>query len=317
MLRNITGALALCLLGTHSQAALLGRLPATPGGTDYQAVYDSTQNISWTANANLASTSGYCNTAGNCLNAAGPMTWMQAQAWIASLNIASYLGVNTWRLPNTAQPDATCSSQQVVSGFPNQSSGFNCTGSEMGNLFYNGLGGVGGSNIATTHNASYSLFSNVQASFYWSGTEYAPSTSNAWLFGFVNGNQGNPNKGNFHYAWAVRPGDIALSHVDADGDGIADDLDNCTLVANPTQLDADGDGYGNACDPDLNNDGVVNINDLNRLKARLGVTPVVDAAADLDGNGAVNINDLNRLKSFLGKPPGPSGLHPNCPPTCP
>jgi hypothetical protein len=105
--------------------------------------------------------------------------------------------------------------------------------------------------------------------------------------------------------------------ADTDGDGIADTLDNCTLVANTDQRDTDIDGYGNLCDPDFNNDGVVNINDFNRLKARLNIVPVVDVDTDLDGNGAVNINDFNRLKSYLGKPPGPSGLHPNCPPTCP
>jgi hypothetical protein len=88
-------------------------------------------------------------------------------------------------------------------------------------------------------------------------------------------------------------------------------------VANANQRDTNGDGYGNICDPDFNGDGTVNINDFNRLKARLNIVPVVDVDTDLDGNGAVNINDFNRLKSFLGKPPGPSGLHPNCPPTCP
>jgi hypothetical protein len=97
---------------------------------------------------------------------------------------------------------------------------------------------------------------------------------------------------------------------DTDGDGIADNLDNCTLVPNPNQRDTDGDGYGNLCDPDFNGDLTVNINDFNRLKARLNIAPVVDVDTDLDGNGAVNINDFNRLKSFLGKPPGPSGLHP-------
>ncbi|HWC14058.1 MAG TPA: CocE/NonD family hydrolase [Actinomycetota bacterium] len=37
--------------------------------------------------------------------------------------------------------------------------------------------------------------------------------------------------------------------ADTDGDGVADDADNCPEVANPGQEDADGDGRGNACDP--------------------------------------------------------------------
>ncbi|MEK6642630.1 MAG: thrombospondin type 3 repeat-containing protein [Planctomycetota bacterium] len=35
---------------------------------------------------------------------------------------------------------------------------------------------------------------------------------------------------------------------DTDGDGRANCLDNCPAVANPTQVDADGDGVGDACD---------------------------------------------------------------------
>jgi uncharacterized repeat protein (TIGR03806 family) len=100
------------------------------------------------------------------------------------------------------------------------------------------------------------------------------------------------------------------SVADVDGDGVDDTIDNCRNTANANQRDTDDDGYGSVCDPDFNNDGAVNINDWNRLKARLNVTPVVDVATDLDGNGAVNINDLNRLKSYLGKPPGPSAVHP-------
>jgi PKD repeat protein len=42
---------------------------------------------------------------------------------------------------------------------------------------------------------------------------------------------------------------------DADGDGIADDSDNCPLAYNPNQRNTDGDGSGDACDDDDDNDG--------------------------------------------------------------
>ena len=37
--------------------------------------------------------------------------------------------------------------------------------------------------------------------------------------------------------------------VDDDLDGVCDDDDNCPLIANPTQVDCDTDGLGDACDP--------------------------------------------------------------------
>jgi hypothetical protein len=48
---------------------------------------------------------------------------------------------------------------------------------------------------------------------------------------------------------------------DADGDGIANSLDNCRDVYNPQQYDQDGDGIGSVCDPDKDGDGRPNEDD--------------------------------------------------------
>ncbi|MEW5851248.1 MAG: DUF4215 domain-containing protein [Myxococcota bacterium] len=41
-----------------------------------------------------------------------------------------------------------------------------------------------------------------------------------------------------------------VPEVDRDGDGVADDVDNCADVANPDQRDTNGNGVGDACDPE-------------------------------------------------------------------
>ena len=91
---------------------------------------------------------------------------------------------------------------------------------------------------------------------------------------------------------------------DADSDGVLDALDNCLTAPNASQLDVDGDGYGNACDGDFDNDCAVNFADLALLKqAFLGSDPVYD----LDGDGATNFADLAAFKALFLAPPGPSG----------
>ena len=108
------------------------------------------------------------------------------------------------------------------------------------------------------------------------------------------------------YASAVRLEQVdQCGTVDSDGDGVNDGCDNCTVIANPVQRDTNGDGYGNFCDADLDNNGIVNTFDLAGFKAAFGTA---DADADFDGNGVVNTFDLVRFKAMFGLPPGPSAV---------
>lgn len=91
---------------------------------------------------------------------------------------------------------------------------------------------------------------------------------------------------------------------DSDGDGIPNSADNCLNVVNPSQTDTDADNFGNACDPDYNNDGTVDFLDLGIIKqAFFGSDPNID----LNDDGIVDFLDLGIIKSFFFQPPGPSG----------
>jgi len=151
-------------------------------------IYDIDTQLSWLKNADTA----------------GLMTWDQAVTWAASLNNSGgYAGLTGWRLPTTAEPDATCGYQyNPGGGFPLQGYGYNCTGSEMGHLHYVSLGRAAGPNDFSNTGP----FTNVQAFSYWSGSEYAPNATSAWYFDFFYGTQGYIDKGANRYAWAVRPG---------------------------------------------------------------------------------------------------------------
>jgi len=93
--------------------------------------------------------------------------------------------------------------------------------------------------------------------------------------------------------------------ADGDGDGVADLIDNCVNAANRDQRDTNGDGFGNLCDADINNDGIVNSVDLDLIRRAFDTK---NADADLNGDGVVNQTDLSLATAMSGKPPGPSNV---------
>ena len=97
--------------------------------------------------------------------------------------------------------------------------------------------------------------------------------------------------------------EVRSTAPDSDGDGLADDVDNCTAVANADQIDTDADGYGNLCDPDLNNDCIVNVVDLGLFRT---VFFSGNPDADFNSDTVVNVVDLSVLRAYSYLPPGPA-----------
>jgi len=96
---------------------------------------------------------------------------------------------------------------------------------------------------------------------------------------------------------------------DADEDAIDDAIDNCPAVSNSSQLDADDDGRGNACDCDFNNDGACAQPDYSILLACFGkegpsLGPPDDPTcreSDMDGDGVVGPGDQQWFSVLFGR----------------
>jgi len=118
---------------------------------------------------------------------------------------------------------------------------------------------------------------------------------------------GGPTANLNDYLFVFRNGALVPS-VDSDADGLLNGVDNCRLVANSDQRDTNSDGYGNVCDPDFNNNGIVDSQDGALLKAAFGSGAFPDR--DLNGNNIVDSQDGAILKARFGQAPGPSGFKP-------
>lgn len=163
-------------------------------------IYDTDLNITWLADAYYARRS---------------YSWSEAVNWAANLSYydsGRNVTFDDWRLPTTLQPDPSCSYQAAGADVSSmQSYGYECSGSEMGHLFYSALGGVAGRPIGYVHDADYELFHNIQNSVYWSATELAPDSRDAWSFDFSSGAQYPANRLGTYWVLVVSDGDIAAA----------------------------------------------------------------------------------------------------------
>ncbi len=73
--------------------------------------------------------------------------------------------------------------------------------------------------------------------------------------------------------------------IDTDGDGIADEQDNCSSIYNKGQWDKDKDGIGNECDQDVDGDGFANITEEKVGTNAWNENDKLNSHFDIDGDG--------------------------------
>jgi hypothetical protein len=125
-------------------------------------IYDTDRNITW-YNPDL-----------------GPMTWSQAVSWVAGLKVtnANAANITGWRLPSALNEDGT-----------GPCNDYNCTGSELGHLYYTELGNSAYGPLTNT-----GPFVNLAGHVYWTALEWVHFPGNAWAFSFSYGLQGFGSK---------------------------------------------------------------------------------------------------------------------------
>ena len=101
---------------------------------------------------------------------------------------------------------------------------------------------------------------------------------------------------------------FAGSNFIINGDGIGDELDNCSETANPDQVDTDADDCGNLCDADYNQSGIVDIGDFGAFAQNFGACdPLYQHTPPITDTTFCSIGDFGFFSQNFNTAPGPSG----------
>jgi hypothetical protein len=179
-------------------------------GTHSGLVYDAAQELTWLQDANYAQTSGY--------DSDGFMTWDASVDWAEQLVFG---GWDDWRLWSVTDTGISGCNFSRTGG---TDCGYNIdtATSELGHLWYDTLGNTAAYDTDGNYRGSgnYGLtkigpFQNFDEGLYWSGTESAQYSFNAWSFYALTGYQIDDYKDDQFQAWAVRPGQVDVAALDA------------------------------------------------------------------------------------------------------
>ena len=134
---------------------------------------------------------------------------------------------------------------------------------------------------ALPENASYKVTAEATAAA--GGASSSAHYANSGVAG-----QGSPLGAATATGYVNLPGFLfaANATLDADGDLLANLFDNCWHVANVGQANFDLDPWGDACDPDDDNDTLA---DVWENRYRLNPLDAGDAGEDSDGDGRTNL----------------------------
>ena len=210
---------------------------------DGLTIYDSVNNITWLANANLPAANRFgvpvCNGSlglQSCVNASGSMNYPTAAAWVAGMNAANYLGHNNWQLPTTPLNDKTCGK----TGPNGQNFGYGCTAGALDTI-YNNVGLRSPNTAVPVPSNTVGPFSNLQPYLYWSQSVSSggASAGNA-TFSFSTGWQGANTLPNFLYLFPMIPGELPGTpaaagtglQVNPGGQTVYDPMTDITWLAN-------------------------------------------------------------------------------------